>query len=262
MTMFYRAIGALCPTAFGLDFKVVGRLHRRTGLDPARALRCANGFLMTGDTSNAAYISGVNEGAYMRLLARLVTPGSRVYDVGANTGYLALWLAQHFRGSLSVIGFEADPRTAAWMSRNVMLNPALDVQVEPFALGDDEGTAVLHSSGAGDGAASLGKRFASGSADSIEVSVRRLDAYQAGRADPDWLILDVEGFGGAVLRGGAVTLARARPAVAVEIHSDGERADVLKTLHPLGYTMRAKLQNIWGTHEIYMTEARAKPASS
>lgn len=248
MSLALRALGALCPTAFGLEFRVLGRFHRRAR-DPSRPVRCGNGFYMTGETNNAHYIAGTSERAYLRALASLMRPGELVYNLGANTGYLALWLAQHFRGELEVVGFEPDPRTAGWMARNAALNLKLPVRVESIGLGAARSTAMLYSKGCGDGAASLLPRQG---VPGVQVSIERLDDYQAGRRRaPHWLVLDVEGFGAETMEGARETLRAHRPNVAAEIHSEAEAVGIAAALEPLGYRLRRELSDLWGVHRIW-----------
>ena len=210
---------------------------------------CGNGFLMSRSTTNAAYISGVNERAYMRLLAGLVRPGQTAYNVGANVGYLALWLSHRFGGRVRVVGFEPEPGTAHMMADNITLNPDLPVSLEPVGLGNFDGVATLYSSGAGDGAAALAPRDAPG----VAVQLVRLDAYQAtAGTKPDWLIVDVEGFAGDVMAGGLETIRECRPAVAAEIHSPEERAAISDVLLPFGYIAAHELDGIWGNHVVWL----------
>ena len=131
--------------------------------------------------------------------------GETVFNVGANVGYLGLWLARHAQRkghAVQVIGFEPEPTNLAQMHRNVALNPSLSVICEPIALGNFDGSADFYSTstGNGDGAASFKPRQA---ATRVKVTVRKLDTYLAGEGvKPDWLILDVEGSGGDVLLAG------------------------------------------------------------
>ncbi|MDP3673068.1 MAG: FkbM family methyltransferase [Telluria sp.] len=257
MISMLRLFGAVCPESFGLDFRLVGRFHRRGPSLQRGPLWCGNGFQMDGSTSNAAYISGVNERAYMRLLASLIRPRQVVYNVGANVGYLALWLASRFSrsGGLEIVGFEPDPKTAALMAINVSLNPRVNVRTEQIGLGHQDEMAKLYSIGAGDGAASLAPRFDQPGMAHVQVRIVKLDTYQAtAPRTPHWLVIDVEGFGGEVIKGGIRTISTHRPQIAAEIHSTKERAEIAEIVEPMGYVVRQQLNGLWGNHVIWTQE--------
>ncbi len=191
----------------------------------------------------------------MRLLGKFLGNGETVFNVGANVGYLGLWLARHAQRkghAVQVIGFEPEPTNLAQMHRNVALNPSLSVICEPIALGNFDGSADFYSTstGNGDGAASFKPRQA---ATRVKVTVRKLDSYLAGEGvKPDWLILDVEGSGGDVIAGGQKTIRQHRPKIAAEIHSADEHAGIADEIEPLGYRLRCELRSLWGHHALWL----------
>jgi FkbM family methyltransferase len=257
----YRLVGRVCPPISGIETRVCGRLQR--WLPPAadRPVRAGNGFLVTGDTSNVPFLTGLHEREYVQLLSRLIRPGQTVYDVGANTGYLALWLCRHFKEqgeAVELVAFEPEPRTVDWLRDNVVLNPGVTVRVEPIALGAATGTLTLWSAGRGDGSVSADPNWVPRSdRGAVEVPVKTMDDYCA-RSDggapvkpPSWIVLDVEGFGHDVIAGAAGVIETAGPAVAAEIHTEAEHRGIDTPLRRAGYRVTHELKSGWGQHIIW-----------
>ncbi len=79
------------------------------------------------------------------LLERILRPGDRFLDIGANIGYFTVFGAMLVGGAGRVHAFEANPRTADVLRRNVRMNTIGHVcTVRDVALGDRTGTATLH----------------------------------------------------------------------------------------------------------------------
>jgi FkbM family methyltransferase len=253
-----RAAGRLLPTSRGLEFKVIGRLHRLLPRQCSRPWIAGNGFLMDADTSNASYISGVNERRYLDHVAQYIGHAGVVVNVGANTGYTSLYLAAAAANAgkhCQFLALEPEPGTFQMLQRNIALN-AFRIEALCLAGGDADTIATFYSTGSGDGAASLDRRLG---ADCLEwdVPVQRLDAIFADRAEPPVIgfVIDVEGHGGAAMRGSTTTLGSTRPFVAAEIHSDRELDEIEAVLRPLGYQQAECLDGVWGSHRIWVVSA-------
>lgn len=75
-----------------------------------------------------------------RLLERLVRPGDRLLDIGANIGYFTVYGAALVGGTGHVHAFEPNPRTHAVLARNVRMNDFSHVcTLHATALGDRAG---------------------------------------------------------------------------------------------------------------------------
>jgi len=173
----------------------------------------------------------------------LISPHSRVVDVGANIGVYALpWAA--IGTDVTVHCFEPNPAVRARLARNVALNRlGARVRLHAEALSDHAGTANLYGS---DDMSSLNEGVHTGrQADPTEVSLARLDDVLGGDGPPISLVkVDVQGHELEVLRGAQALVSRHRPALILEHEDDlyrsaaeaGQRkSDLAGLLSRLGY---------------------------
>jgi FkbM family methyltransferase len=184
---------------------------------------------------------GSFEGDAEAMLARLVSPGDTLFDVGANIGWHALHLALA-NPTGRVFAFEPIPDTFVRLQENIALNQATNVTALPFGLGErDESLRffVDRSMPVGASAARHGN-----SADLLEVTaqVRRLDEVAVEYAvAPALLKIDVEGAELSVLRGALDYLRTHRPVIACELLRKWAKSfgyhpnDVIDFLASLGY---------------------------
>lgn len=192
----------------------------------------------------ACYISlWEHEAAEVAALRRLFpTPPPReatFVDVGANTGFYSIQLAAHFT---RVVAFEPDDENAALLAANAALNGCANVCVLPVAAWSAlEPVAILV---ANPGVpmrsrahwTTRGGSDAPGEADhDRRDSVVGLPLDMVPTVHVRLLKVDVEGCGDRVLAGAAATVARDRPLVQMEFHSDAERRALDELLLPLGY---------------------------
>lgn len=254
-----RLIGKLCPPISFLEKRVCRVIPQLLQPIDRQTIEAGNGFFVTGDTSNVGYLTGLSERRYMQLLGQLIRPEQVVFDIGANTGYLALWLLKYFHKknkAIQVVAFEPEPLNAEWLQKNITLNPWCSATAEPIALGAEDGILTLWSAGRGDGSVSTDKYWGGEKTIQSEVPVLKLDTYckKANYKIPNWLILDVEGFGGKVIDGASKTLEKYKPAVAAEIHSETECSEIESILFNFGYARIFNLSTAWGNHIIWMVE--------
>jgi FkbM family methyltransferase len=180
-----------------------------------------------------------------RYLRARMRPGERVLDIGAHIGVYALQIARWTSPGARVIAFEPNPGTAQVLRRHLRMN-RLDeaVRVEEVALGRSAGaTALFGDPGSGT------SRLAAPNPDDFHarpmnaVMVQTVDAYCAEHGiEPDWMLLDVEGFEFDVLAGALDTIRRRGPRVSIvlEIHptlwpmTGWTRADIDAFLQSIG----------------------------
>ena len=174
----------------------------------------------------------------------LISPGSRVIDVGANVGIYALpWAA--INEDVTVHCFEPNPAVRRRLARNVALNRLrARIRLHAEALSDHAGTATLYGS---DDMSSLNKGVYAGAglAAPTEVSLARLDDILGIEGPPVSLMkIDVQGHELEVLRGAHAVISRHRPALILEHEDDlylsaseanERKTDLSKLLSRLGY---------------------------
>jgi FkbM family methyltransferase len=132
------------------------------------------------------------------LLRRVLRPGERYIDCGANVGHLALVARSAVGPSGEVIAIEANPRIYRYCVGNLKLNGFSDVRAIHAALGESRGTVRISERRDDD----QNRISDHGS----EVSLHRLDELVEPK--PTALLkLDVEGYELQVLRGATHTLA-------------------------------------------------------
>jgi len=128
-----------------------------------------------------------------------------------------------------VVAFEPNRQALNGIARHVQLNALAErVEIVPYAVGDTEGEATLYAAGASV-EARLGSPAASFNGGALEsrVKVVSLDGWCAQCACvPDWILIDVEGYEVAVLKGARelVTGFGRRPGIVVEMHPQFWRA--------------------------------------
>ena len=152
------------------------------------------------------------------LLDTLFSSESVVLDVGANIGCTSILFGQRAR---RVIAFEPSPTTFRYLQRNIGGAELRNVELHNFALGATEGASQLTfaASNRSGGFVSDKTRTSAGHV-TESIAIRRLDDIAGNLALDalDLIKLDVEGFERSVLEGAPATLARFRPAAAIELN--------------------------------------------
>jgi FkbM family methyltransferase len=121
----------------------------------------------------------------------LQNPRPVIVDVGANIGLSVLYFKLLFPAA-TIYAFEPNPGTFVMLRENVLRNGLKDVVLFNEALGQEEGTALLYTSG------ELGEMTASltrgrGGSQGLPVQVRRLSDVLRHIGAVDFIKLDCEG---------------------------------------------------------------------
>jgi FkbM family methyltransferase len=186
------------------------------------------------------YLLGRYERPVIEILRNRIKPGQVAYDIGANTGYLSLVMAQlaGARGERGqVYAFEPTPSAFRLLVTNSVLNPDLPVQAFALALSDSVGVEPF-SCFEFDLVSRLGDHSQKyGDAAVIRTRVETLDHFftEFALRPPHFLKIDVEGAELQVLRGGKALLREYRPTVLVEIHSPELEEAALQMMRELRY---------------------------
>lgn len=167
----------------------------------------------------------------MAWINRLIPPGRRAIDVGANVGIYAYLLAQRCN---QVEAFEPLPACAAAIQRSN--HPR--IIVHECGLSDHAGDSTLFIPMSGmrveDGYASL--QHTNSPHQEIKIRLRRLDDFEF--TDVSFIKIDVEGHEQAVLHGAQRTILRERPIMLIEIeqrHHANPISNVIDECLQLGY---------------------------
>jgi FkbM family methyltransferase len=154
---------------------------------------------------------------FAELFSRLVRPGDRCVDAGANVGVHTIRLARLVGRDGEVIAFEPDPEVVQRTRRNVSLNDLGNVRVIGAAASERAGEMRLFRPSPSDtnrARASLTPhRYLTGATATVPVTT--VDATCAG-APVALIKIDVEGHEAAVVRGAADTISRYAPAIVFE----------------------------------------------
>jgi FkbM family methyltransferase len=176
------------------------------------------------------------------MILRLVRPGDRVLDVGANLGWYSLNIARLHGGSVRVDAFEPIPGTFRELARNVRLNGASNVAVHNFALSDRPGSLRFLVDPATSVSAVASPEGAAESLEEVQCEVRTVDGFVVEEGiRVDFIKCDVEGAELLVLRGGLECLRRDRPVVFAEMlrkwsaRFDYHPNDIVDLMDGLGY---------------------------
>lgn len=201
--------------------------------------------------SRAVYLSGKYEPCTLAVLRRILKPGDVFIDAGANIGLFTM-LASRWVGSRGrVISFEPSRREFDRLQQHVERNALDNVVAMPVALGDRDGTALLHvADTTQSGLNTLANQFAYeavAEAYTETVPVARLDDVLAGEGveHVGAIKIDVEGGEHQVLEGARQSIVRDRPSLLLEIGSSPgedvpERLRATEAfLHGVGYAFVA-----------------------
>jgi FkbM family methyltransferase len=182
-----------------------------------------NGEIFRLDPRHRGFLQPHYEADVADFLRTRMRAGQLCLDIGAHIGAYALQVARWTAPDGRIVAFEPNPGTAAVLRRHISMN-GLErrVHVEESALGRAAGAAAIF----GEPASGLTRMAAANPVDAEAqqigtVRVGTVDEYCAAHAlEPDWMLIDVEGFEFDVLSGAAATITRRgdRLSIVVEIH--------------------------------------------
>ena len=180
-----------------------------------------------------AVLTGTHEIQVQQALVRSLRAGDRVWDVGANIGYLALVAARIVGPGGHVLAIEPDPECAAAIRRNAALNGLAGIEVAEAAADATSGTGelVVVRDRLWTRLASVGDHHQA----QRRMSVRTLALDDIDGPPPTLVKIDVEGAELEVVTGMARLLREARPIVVCEMH--GRNAAFCAAMRAAGYAV-------------------------
>lgn len=175
------------------------------------------------DPRHRGYFPEIYEPTVCDFLRNHVRPGAISLNVGAHVGFYALSLAWWSRPEGRVFAFEPNPLTRALLANHVERNGFKDqIEIMSQAISDAPGEATFYAAGVA-GFNRLGQpnpeRHETHSP--IRVQVTTIDEFCITRGvSPDWLLMDIEGYEVAALKGAFKTIKAGRNhlGILVEMH--------------------------------------------
>lgn len=202
---------------------------------------------MSSDDDYLNHIQGEFEPDMVRLFRCFAQEQAVAFDIGANIGCTAVLFSDIFG---QVHAFEPSPTTFAYLRKNVLRNAGANVTLHNLGLGEQAGSSTItFAPNNRSGAFVSDREKANADHLSEQIEIATLDGMVAAQVlpAPDFIKIDVEGFEGHVLRGGAATLQRQRPVVILELNhwclnafqrtSVPEFFDQLRAIFPLLYAV-------------------------
>jgi FkbM family methyltransferase len=192
---------------------ILRAITRRTGMP-----RTVNGLSVRVASTARAVFSGDYDRPVADYLRSRIQPGSEVWSVGANVGVYTLQFASWVGPAGCVVAFEPNPRAARLLRENVRLNGLSErVEIVECAIGDHRGHVDLFIEGASGMARAGRPNPMLAEPESVRVPVTTLDLFRAARGtSPSWIMMDIEGWEIAALRGAGTLFDTTR--FAVELH--------------------------------------------
>jgi FkbM family methyltransferase len=167
----------------------------------------------------------MGERAQLEAFVELLEPGDTVWDVGAHMGMYSIFAAKKLAEiGGRVLSFEPDPSMRELLGANRRINGLEHIEIHPFGLGSESGSALLRRPEMSGGATLDTGRDLGFELEPSRIEIRRGDNLIAdGLPSPDVLKMDIEGAEYDALSGMPDALASCR-AVLIEVHTKS-RAD-------------------------------------
>ena len=142
------------------------------------------------------------------LLSKLLKPGMRVVDIGANIGYYLLLFEKYIGSEGEVICIEPSVENLPELKKNIEINRFVNVKLFDVAIGMDDGTTGLR--------VGINSGVVEKNQGAYQVPLRKLDSLVTDKID--FLKIDVEGYEGQVLKGAHEIIIRDTPLLFLELH--------------------------------------------
>jgi len=165
----------------------------------------------------------LREPCFMYILTKEIEKGMVALDLGANIGYVTLFMAEGVGRTGKVFALEPDPKTYDTLCKNIEVNQYNDL-VYPHCLGgsDKTGSMAYYRSAH----SNLGGMEKTGHAkEVVEVPVSTMDDFFENKEFPNFIKMDIEGHEVEVLEGMYETLKNAPSPV-----------KILMEVHPIYYS--------------------------
>lgn len=262
-----RAAFARCTLACYPFQNGQGRIIDRTFLSrlsfPERTIRvrAADGFEMVVNPNDHVgrhlLLTGRFDHTVVRVLREFSRPGDRVWDIGANVGYVSCCMLALVPGSV-VVAVEPQPELVELLTGNLAGFGAGRATVVAAAISGATGSATMQTNTANSGAGKLVERPSPGAGTLQVPTISGEDFARRYRTEPVNLVkIDVEGHERTVLESLAAALEADRPrAIVFECHdlmADPGSHPVHALLRGIGYEVSA-VQKRLNSHRLVPLE--------
>ncbi len=192
------------------------------------------------------------------LVARLVKPGMKIFDIGANAGFYALAFSRLTGAAGHVWAFEPFAENASNVLHHLRLNAIGNVTLLQAAVADRSGVAGFQI------AQSNSMGMLAAHAKEYLVPTVALDALiQNGTLPmPDLIKMDVEGAEASVLEGAKTLLRQRTTVLLIALHGDVPMRACLTLLHEAGYEAFALDGKALTADAPFVDEIYALPAAN
>lgn len=180
-------------------------------------------FLDLRDTgiSRELTLYGVHEKNSTAAIKRILKPGMKILECGANIGYYAMLEARLIGKEGKIFAVEPSPKNIAWLKRNIAVNNYENIEVIPGAFGAEKGTAPFYVD-IRSNLSSFVKRDDLTEFEVVDVPMMTIDDFVQDGKTLDLIRMDVEGYETEILKGGEKTLMtdRAPKYFFIEVHCE------------------------------------------
>ncbi|MBF0623682.1 MAG: FkbM family methyltransferase [Magnetococcales bacterium] len=192
---------------------------------------------------------------WIQFLQQKISLGSVIYDVGGNTGHVAMLFSKITGKDGCVYSFEPSARPRNIFHENLILNNSIgNVNIIDQALTDTEGEKQFIIPNGKDTEGSLQhathNHLVTNKLEQFTVYSTTLDLFTQSHPVPHFIKIDVEGGAGSVLSGAERLLSTAAPAIYIEFHNETEKNAVAQML----LKHRYKVFSLFGKEIFYLMD--------
>jgi FkbM family methyltransferase len=172
----------------------------------------------------------------IKFLRRLLQPGQKVIDIGANCGVYTLSMAKTVGPTGHVWAFEPASSTARLLAEGIAANGFTQVTLERSALSCETGTAQLSLHEQSELNALVHDPLAVGASEAVPLATLDVCLETCGWQDIELIKIDAEGEEANILKGGARFFAEQSPLVLYEVRARKDlHLELVQAFKDLGY---------------------------
>jgi FkbM family methyltransferase len=253
-----------------MDALGIGLANRENIPRDAKGLMCLGGLKM--HTYNAhdlmfreLYLHGYYQDDVLVALLNLMQTGDVFWDVGANYGYMSVFVEKACSPSVTIHAFEPNPTVVQILKTNLSVNACLNTHVHEIGLSDHACEIPLFMAWDNSWNATImpqyGEHMTDHSMAPTTITCQPIDELVHSIQPPNVIKIDVEGAEHLVLRGGMKYIRARRPILLLEFNrkilhlSNINPEELLKELADCGYRFLLLRRpwfgfHRWGNHTV------------